>query len=346
MNVFLTGGTGYIGRPLAKCLLQRGWNVTALVRKPESAKAQALQELGMRLVRGDITERESMREPMMGVDLIIHNAGQYEFGLDRAGKERMRRINVDGTENVLSLAYELGIPRTVHVSTTYAIGETGQTQRDETYVRQYPCNSTYEQTKTEAHLAAEKYIQRGLPLVITCPNGVIGANDQSFFGYLIRLYINHVLPPLRWSKKKIASLVALEDLAEGIALTSEKGRTGETYLLCGEALSIQEHFAFWEKMPGGLGAWCWLPPGIAAALTAPLEPVQRISGLPAFFSRETVKGTFINMNYSSEKAKRELGWSYRPAEKMWLEALKGEIDLLARRKGQSLVERLKPLDVC
>jgi len=36
MNVFLTGGTGFIGQPLAKALLARGWSVTALVRKPNS----------------------------------------------------------------------------------------------------------------------------------------------------------------------------------------------------------------------------------------------------------------------------------------------------------------------
>lgn len=42
MKVFLTGGTGFIGQPLTRTLIQRGWEVLALVRKPESVQAQAI----------------------------------------------------------------------------------------------------------------------------------------------------------------------------------------------------------------------------------------------------------------------------------------------------------------
>jgi hypothetical protein len=67
-------------------------------------------------------------------------------------------------------------------------------------------------------------------------------------------------------------------------------------------------------------------------------------GLPAFISRETVLGGSTNWNYSSQKAQRELGWTFRPAEAMWLETIDGELELLNRRTGQNLIQRLKPLE--
>ena len=79
-------------------------------------------------------------------------------------------------------------------------------------------------------------------------------------------------------------------------------------------------------------------------MLAPLEPIQRMLGLPAFLSRETVKTSSGKWYFSNEKAKRELGWTHCSAEEMWHAAIDGEIDLLARRKGQTLLQRLKPLE--
>jgi hypothetical protein len=67
-------------------------------------------------------------------------------------------------------------------------------------------------------------------------------------------------------------------------------------------------------------------------------------GLPAFLSRETVRAAATNWNYSSEKAKRELGWMHCSAEAMWFATIDGEIQLLSRRKTQNLIRRLKPLE--
>jgi len=344
MKVFLTGGTGYIGQPITKSFLERGWNVTVLVRNPNSPGSKAVSKMGAQLATGDITERESMRAAMKGANIVVHSAGHYEMGLNRAGKQHMQRVNVDGTENVLGLAHELIIPRTIYVSTIIAFGETGPQPRDETYRRQFPFGSTYEQTKTDAHNIARQYQQRGLPLIIVCPHCVIGANDQSFIGYYLRLYVNHILPPMRWSPRAGCSFVALNDLITGIILAAEKGRIGETYFLCGESRSIREHYDYWRKKTGGVSWWVWLPAGFTAALLAPLEPIQRMLGLPAFLSRETVKTSSGKWCFSNEKAKRELGWTHCSAEEMWHAAIDGEIDLLAKRKGQNLIQRLKPLE--
>jgi dihydroflavonol-4-reductase len=344
MRVFLTGGTGFIGRPLTHNLVAKGWEVVAAVRRPDSPPAQALARLGARLVPGDVTERESLRAGMAGADIVIHNAGYYELGLDAAGRARMHAVNVQGTEHTFGLAHELGVPRTVYVSSIMAFGDTGYELRDESFTRQASYSSYYEQTKAEAHQLALGYRQRGLALINVMPSGVIGPNDHSIFGYFLRLYINRIMPPTAFGGDSRHSFVYVEDLARAIGLVAEHGRLGEDYLLCGDAITIREHFSYWADRPGGFRSSLWLPADLMALSFWPLERLQRLVGLPAFLSRETAISSKLSLNYSSAKAQRELGWSYRGARQMWLDAIDGELALLAQRKQRDLVARLRPLD--
>ena len=254
---------------------------------------------------------------MKGADLVIHNAGYYEYGTDKAGRARMQAVNVTGTDNVLSAARALNVAKTVYVSTVAAYGDSGRQTRDETFVRRAPSSTWYEQTKFEAHELALRYQRDGTPLIVVCPNGVIGPNDHSVWGYTLRLYLNRLKPPISWSPKSVFSLVELNDLVRGVVLAAEKGRGGETYLLCGEPVSFAEHLELWAVKTGGGRVRAYLPPTVMASLFAPLEPLQRRAGLPAFMSRETVKAATTSLFYISDKAKHELGWQHQSAKEMW-----------------------------
>ena len=343
MKIFLTGGTGFIGQPLTRALLGRGWKVAALVRTPGSPQARALGALGAELVAGDVTDRESMRSAMSGADIVVHNAGSYEYGVSGKRRTLMHGINVTGTDNVLGLALDLGIRRTVYVSSTMYFGGTGPEPRDETYQRQQPHRSFYEQTKAEAHHVALRYQQRGLPLIIVCPNGVVGPNDHSAYGYFLRLYLNHLMPPCAWGPEVIHSHVHVDDVAKGITLAAEKGRLGETYLLAGDPTRQRDLVQLWMTKPGRMKIRFYIPDWLAKVLFAPMEPLQRAVGLPAFMSRETVSASMY-LNYSSAKAQRELGWVHRPARDMWQSIIDQELLLLANRKKRDLVSRLKPVE--
>ena len=345
MKVFLTGGTGFIGRPLASRLLGRGWGVTALVRDPDAGPARALARRGVTLAAGDVLEPASMIVPMGGADIVVHNAGVYEYGLRRAGRRRMMKVNVRGTDNVLGLAHRLGVPRTVYVSSIQAFGDAGGRLRDETFARQSPCRTAYERSKSEAHVVAVGHWERGLPLVIVCPDGVVGANDHSPIGYFQRLYLNRLMPPLAWAPRAMTACVDVEDVAEGIVLGAERGRLGETYILCGEARTMREALLCWSSKPGGFTPRVWLPAALAAVLLAPAAPVLRMLGLPAFISRDAVLGLGTDWNYSAEKARRELGWAPRRADELWDHVFAGEAELRSKRRGQTWVRRLRPLEL-
>ncbi|MDX2283705.1 MAG: NAD-dependent epimerase/dehydratase family protein [Bacteroidia bacterium] len=343
MKVFLTGGTGFIGQPLTQALLAQGWEVTVLVRKPQSPQAQALAALGARLAPGDVTDPGSLRAPMAGADLVIHNAGHFELGLTAEGRRRMEAINQQGTRQVLGMALELGIPRTVYVSSVVWFGDTGPELRDESFRRTQPYRYYYEQSKSEAHDIALDFQQRGLPLIIVCPSQVIGPNDHSVWGYFTRLYLNGWMPPVAWAADLKVVHTHVEDIASGIALAGARGRTGETYLLAGEATSVREVASYWASRPGGMRVRLYVPAWLALPLFAPMAPLLRMLGLPAFISSETVRAAFW-VHMSGAKAQRELGWSFRPAREAWLSLLDEEIRLRRQPGRKGLAARLRPLE--
>lgn len=77
MKYFLTGATGFVGSHIARYLRETGREVTACVRTP--SRAESLKQLGVRLEPGDMTDNESMRAPMTGVDGVFHVAGWYKM---------------------------------------------------------------------------------------------------------------------------------------------------------------------------------------------------------------------------------------------------------------------------
>lgn len=331
MKVFLTGGTGFIGLPLAGALLKRGWDVSVLVRKPENREAQTLARRGATLVRGDVTDPASLVAPTRGMDIVINNAGWYALGI--GGKEaeaRMQAINVDGACNVLQAALDAGVPRIVHVSTIMAWGETGETVRDETYTRQVPPVTPYERTKTEAHAMAESLQKQGAPLMIACPAAVMGPGDHTTWGDLIRLYVRGLHPPMGMFADYGRAVVHVDDCAEGIAAVAEKGKPGETYILSGGNATYREIFAILNETPGGMRVRFYLPDLMAKPFCWAAEPVERLLGLPITFSAEMAQAGTSRYFYSGAKAERELGVTFRDVRQTLLDTAAEE----RRRAGK------------
>src|SRR5260221_8610113 len=163
MKYFVTGATGFVGGQVARQLAADGHQVIALVRN--SAKAKDLADLGVTLVKGDVTDKASMRAPMTGVDGVFHIAGWYKIGV--RDKSDGQKINVDGTRNVLELMKELDIPKGVYTSTVAVFSDTHGQIPDETYRYDGPHLSEYDRTKWLAHYeVADPMIEAGGTLVL------------------------------------------------------------------------------------------------------------------------------------------------------------------------------------
>jgi nucleoside-diphosphate-sugar epimerase len=165
MKYFLTGATGFVGGVLAQKLRSAGHEVRTLVRN--LGKADKLEKLGVQLYQGDITNKESLRTPMTGVDGLFHVGGWYKIGTP--DKAEGQRVNVGGTRNVLTVMQELGITKGVYTSTLAVNSDTHGVEVDERYHFTGRHLSVYDQTKADAHKVAERFIAQDLPLVIVQP---------------------------------------------------------------------------------------------------------------------------------------------------------------------------------
>ena len=168
MRYFVTGATGFIGGRLVSQLRAAGHDVVALVRTPANAKA--LTGLGVALHPGDITDKDSLRAGMRGVDGVFHLAAWYRIGARAADRRLADQINVTGTRNVLEAMRDSGVPKGVYTSTLNVFGDTEGWVGDESYRRMGPWLSEYDRSKWAAHYeVAVPMIKAGLPLVIVQP---------------------------------------------------------------------------------------------------------------------------------------------------------------------------------
>jgi dihydroflavonol-4-reductase len=344
MKVFLTGGTGFIGQAIVRTMRQRDWAVHALVRDMKSAPARWLAEQGCTLVPGDVTRAEGLAQAMAGMDLVMHNAGVYELGGDASTQARMQQVNVAGTDHVLGAAMQAGVLRTLYVSSVVALGASGYAPdpavlKDETHQPDGRHLSPYNRSKALAHQVALDWRAKGLRLVIAMPNGVVGVNDHSVFGYFLRLHLLGCMPPVAFGADATLALVDVQGLAEGLCLAAEEATIGEDYIFSGEPINFKGLFTQFARHAGGMKVRLWLPRWLMRPQMWLLEPVQRALGLPAFLSRDTVEASRGHMNYSSTKAQRELGWTHPSSNDMWNSIIGRERALMLQRSG--FLNRLK-----
>jgi dihydroflavonol-4-reductase len=331
MRVLISGGTGFIGQHLTRGALKKGWQVTLMVREPNTLVVRSFVEDGVEIVVGDVTDIESVRTAFATSHptLYYHNAGWYELGIPRRYRSRMRAVNVDGLENCLRGAAEAGVEKVVYTSSTTALGDTEGEIVGEEFTRRTPPITYYERTKAEAHALALRHQYLGEPIVIACPAQAIGPADHSPFGHFSRLFLRGLLPPLIWAPRGAFTFGHVEDVADALIRSGESGRAGETYFIGGHVLELKRLMTLWGEVTGRRPPFIWLPKPVAVMQSAIVAPLLRLMGQPAFISPEVVRNSFVSYRYRSSKAEEELGVFFRSAEQGWCETLEGE----ARRAG-------------
>lgn len=320
MKYFVTGATGFVGNVLAKQLRAAGHEVHASVRNPE--KANDLAALGVKLFKGDVTDKESMRAAMQGVDGVYHVAGWYKIGVkDKSDGER---VNIQGTRNVLELMQKLKIPKGVYTSSLVVNSDTKGEMKDESYHFTGRHLSEYDRTKAVAHEVAKEFIANGLPLVIVMPGLIYGPGDTSELRTSILDFLNQKLPVL--PTQTTFCWAHVDDIIQGHILAMEKGRIGESYIIAGEPYKMTDAFQLASQITGKRA------PGVVShkvmkALSVIVKPFDNF--LPPTYTseglREIAGPTYLGDN---SKAKRELGYNPRPFREGWGKTLRHEMDLL------------------
>jgi nucleoside-diphosphate-sugar epimerase len=320
MKYFLTGATGFLGGVLARQLREAGHEVNASVRDPR--KASELQSMGVRLFPGDVTDKESMREAMQGVNGVYHVAGWYQVGV--RDKTPAEKVNVHGTRNVLELMRELRIPKGVYTSTVAINSDTHGELKDESYRFTGSHLTEYDRTKAAAHEIARQFVAEGLPLVIVMPGGIYGPGDTSALRRSLIDFLKGKLPMLPTQAGFCWAHV--EDTAYGHILAMEKGVPGESYILAGEACTYVDAFQLASHISGKPA-----PPAVSSTLfkilSVLVRPFDRF--LPEMYSSERMR-ILAGVTYwaDNSKARRFLGYKPRPLSEGLESTLRHEMSLL------------------
>jgi nucleoside-diphosphate-sugar epimerase/N-acetylglutamate synthase-like GNAT family acetyltransferase len=330
MKYFVTGATGFIGKRIVRQLRAAGHEVRAMVRLPDAAAD--LAALGATLHSGDITDKDSMRAPMSGVDGVFHLAAWYKIGARANERRDAEGINIEGTRHVLELIRELQVPKGVYTSTVAVFSDTHGWVGDESYRFDGPWLSEYDRTKWAAHYqVALPMIRDGLPLVIVMPGVVYGPGDPSVIGNLLRQYLKRTLPirphgaAFCWGH--------VDDTAHGHVLAMDKGRPGESYILAGPPHTLDEALEIAERVTGIRPPRLRPPAFLLRALAAAASVVERVVPLPQTYTAETLRiAAGVTYLASSEKAQEELGFRVRPLEDGLKETLQYEMQLLGMRE--------------
>jgi nucleoside-diphosphate-sugar epimerase len=331
MNVFLTGGTGFLGSEVARRLRARGDDVTALVRNPD--RARPLAEMGCRLVAGDLGDASAIRSGMQGCDAVIHGAAIYEVGIPASRRPAMYDANVRGTETVLEAAEVLEIPKAVHVSTIAAFGNTRGQVVDETHQHDRRYTSYYDETKHLAHELARGFAARGLPCVIAQPGQLYGPGDHSEVGATIHRFVRGRLPMLPFPELGM-NFVHRDDAAAGIILTLDRGTPGDQYPLGGELTTMRGLIETLARITGRKAPRRAVHV-VLLRLLAPLGPLAaRSLGLPPNLREVITSAHDVTFWARDDKARKELGYSPRPLEQGLRDTLVAE-GLLGEAEGSS-----------
>ena len=310
MRAFVTGATGFIGGHVARRLVESGWQVTALARSPE--RTGALKSLGVTVVPGDVTEPQGLPGPMARADAVFHLAAWYQLGV--TDRTKMYQANVKGTENVLNAAAETGVPKIVYCSSVAVLGTHAPGEiPDETAKHSGRFANVYEETKWQAHERVRELVAEGLPVVSVMPAAVYGPGDTSILGVLMRYYAKGWLLACPFMEAGV-SWVRVEDVADGFVLAHDKGRIGEDYILGGDNATIREMLTRVAPLTGVRVPPISVGPRLMR-LSMPIAPlVGRLLKQPAGIVRDGIESLSGSIEFSSEKARRELGYAFRSVE--------------------------------
>lgn len=330
MKYFVTGATGFIGGRLAELLVGRGHEVVALVRTP--ARAKNLEAKGIQFAQGDITDKESMRQPMTGVDGVFHVAAWYKVGAKDSSMAQA--INVDGTRNVLELMKELNIPKGVYTSTLGVFSDTKGRVPDEHYVYHGKHFSAYERTKWEAHYkVALPMMQQGLPLVIVMPGAVYGPGDQSDLRDSVVQYLRGRFPAV--PKGMTLCFAHVDDIADAHLRAMELGKPGESYIIAGPRHSLVEYFELAEEITGVPAPRFKIPPAVLKGASAVMGLVEKVVRVPPAYTSEGLRvSAGVTYLGDNSKARRELGYNPRSLRDGLPETLHYEMNLLGLKPNK------------
>lgn len=304
MKVLVTGGTGFIGGYFIPMLLSEGYHVRLLVRDKERAILQFGNKCEYFV--GDITDKSSIKGCCKGIDVVFHLVAKSGNELPTEENfEMFRRINVNGTQNILKECK--CVKKFIYISSTAAMGLV----KDNPITEQSECNPylPYQVTKFEAEELVREKCREGFPGIIVRPTKVYGINEKDYsYLTLAKMCKNGFLPKIG-SGHNYTSNVYVSDFAQALTKLVVGGVIGETYIISSsKSIDFVDAGKIIADTLGKkiyvfrLPAWFMI---FAAAIE---ERLFIFLGKKPIVTRRNIEMTIQDRVYDISKAKTEIGF--------------------------------------
>lgn len=307
----VTGATGLLGSHVVERLRRDGWSVRALVR--DARRAAWLEPLGASLTTGDVLEAPSVARAAAGCDAVVHTAAAIS---PHGGWETFRRTNIEGTRSAVLAAAASGA-RLLHISSVAVYGAETRyrdTPTDEaTPLPELPAGAYYARSKRESEEMVLEAHRRGeIWATAVRPDIIYGCRDRQFVPRAARLFGLGVIPLIAGGRSTLA-IVHAANVADGaVRALATPAAGGQAYNLANDYDVTVAEFVRLAAL--GLGRpvrTVSIPLPVARGIMAVIKAAVAVVKGAEMASHGTSTLHLMSRNnpFSSDRARRELGWS-------------------------------------
>lgn len=306
MKILVTGGTGFIGKLLVPKLIQQGHDVYVLCRNLVKAKNILPNEC--KIIIGDITDKESLKNCCDGIDMVYQLVGlsgnelpsDYQF-------RRFRKVNVEGLRNIVEEAQTAKVKRFIQISSIAAMG----------IVQKMPITGNsecepylpYQVSKREGELLIlDKVKNEGFPAIIIRPAKVYGIGGEDTYQSIIKMCKKGIFPQIG-KKDTLVSHCYIDDFIETLNLLTEKGKIGEIYNCATEKpIGFYESVTLIAKLMNKKVIMVPMPRWMMASMAYLIENVYNWIGKKPPVTRRNVIAATTDRIYDFTANKRDIGF--------------------------------------
>jgi dihydroflavonol-4-reductase len=298
-----------VGGNLVRVLLAQECQVRALVHHDR----RALDGLDVETVSADLTNPASLERAFRGAQVVYHLASSISIRMDNW--EKLQRVNVQGTRNVVEACLRCGVEKLVYFSSIHAY-------------RQEPLNlpldedrplltdertPPYERSKAAAESIARQAPERGLPTVIIVPTAILGPFDfrPSYLGQALQMLARGRIPAL---VRGGYDWVDVRDVVAGAMQAERLGRSGGRYILSGHWRSLRELAQVTAEITGKSSPRFVVPIWLAELFQPIMARLAKINGSQPIYTVAMLNALRSNRQISHARATKDLGYAPRPFE--------------------------------
>ena len=322
MTILVTGATGFLGSAVVRALLGRGESVRVLVR-PTNRDRRNIDGLDVEIAEGNLNDPPSLRDALRGCRALYHTAADYR--LWARDPREIYETNVAATARLLRIACDEGVERIVYTSSVATLGRepSGRPADENTPVTIDDMTGHYKRSKFMAEEEVKRLVrEEDMPVVIINPSTIIGPRDirPTPTGRVVEEAARGKIPAFVDTGLNI---VHVDDVAAGHVQAFERGEIGERYVLGGEDMMLREFLAEIASLVGRRPPRVRLPRGAVLPIAHLAEAFARLrrSDREPLLTVDGLKMSKTLMFFSSEKAKKALGYAPRPAREAIADAV-------------------------